>query len=272
MNLTGYIDESYSGECPPRMFSLTCLLAKGSEWPWIEMAWQKCVEEKNASLKAEGRTTILRYHSVDINNFREDFSGWNGPERQVFCEKLIRVFARHEWGYEGYLVNLHELVDEWPETSSDPIGFAYDVLLKFLMLEMGQGINSELPDCRVKLFHERCSYDGAYQNSFNALMTDPTFAYKHCFSTIAPMGWEDCVLLQPADLVAYGNFKEGYRTQPGEKPRERRIIFKELLSLDSFVPHLKQINRANIAKLKGIFDAAKERQHGRMHVRRDREG
>src|SRR5258708_1478897 len=97
-------------------------------------------------------------------------------------------------------------------------------------------------------------------------MTDPTFAYQHCFTTIALMGWEGCVPLPPADLAAYAKFKEGYRTLPGEKPRATRVIFRELISLDSFVLHVEQINRANILKLKSIFDAAKERQHGRMHL------
>jgi hypothetical protein len=127
--ITGYIDESYSGETPPPMFSLTCTMAMGSEWPWIEMAWVKCLEKK-ASLIAQGRKPISRYHSKDINNFRLEFQDWDGTERKDFCERLMRVFHRHEWGYEGILLNLQEMVEVLPETKCDPIGVAYDVLLK----------------------------------------------------------------------------------------------------------------------------------------------
>jgi hypothetical protein len=216
----------------------------------------KCLEEKNASLSALGRTPISRYHSVDINNFRGEFADWDGPERQAFCEKLMKVFSRHEWGYEGYLINLQAMVEELPKTKCDPIGVAYDVLLKFLMAEIGKGILIELPNAKMTLFHERCAYDGILLASFNELINDSTFASRKCFTTIAPMGWENCVPLQPADLVAYENFKDGFRSLPNPKPRERRKILEELLSMDSFVPHAKMLTRENIAKLKPLFDAA----------------
>lgn len=262
----GYIDESHSGEPIPSMFCLTCTMAAGSEWPWIEMAWQKCVDEKNASLRQQKRPLISRYHSRDINSYRGEFKDWTGLKRQEFCEKLMKVFSRHTWGYEGYLINLKDAVKEWPEIGSDPLPCAYDVLLKFMMVEIGKGLSTEAPDCTMTLFHERSRYDGVLQDSFNAMMNDPTFAYKDFFTTIAPKGWEHCVPLQPADLVAYENFKEGYRTlpvRPGEKTRNRRIIFSELISLDSFVPHLRQLTRENIIELKRITTAAKKRKSER---------
>lgn len=60
MILRGYLDESYDGQKTPRMFGLTCTMAQGSEWFWIETAWQKCLEEKNASLRKQGRSLIKR--------------------------------------------------------------------------------------------------------------------------------------------------------------------------------------------------------------------
>lgn len=255
--IVGYIDESYDGERIPATFSLTCTIATGSEWPWIEMAWLKCLEEKNASLQRQGRKPISRYHSRDLNNFRGDFADWTGSERKEFCEKLIRVFSHHKWGYEGYVINLQELVDEWPEAQSDPFKWAYDVLLKFIMREIGQGVVTEAPDYTVTLFHERCAYDGVLRGAFNSLMQDPDFTYKDVFTTIEPRGWESCIPLQPADLVAYENFKEAHRSETakaGGKQRPRRLIFSELISLDTFVPHLKQFTRKNIADLRRFVE------------------
>jgi len=40
------------------------------------MAWQNVLDEKNASLKEQGRRLVRRYHSVDLNNFWEDFKDW----------------------------------------------------------------------------------------------------------------------------------------------------------------------------------------------------
>jgi hypothetical protein len=249
----GYIDESYDGRRPPRMFSLTCTFANTAEWPWIEMAWQKCLDDKNESLRKQGRQKIRRYHSVDLNNFRGDFEDWNGEERKEFCQKLIRVFSRHYCGYEGYLVNLEELVGLWPETKDDPLDFAYNNLLKFLMIEIGKNMTKLLPGYKMNLFHERCPYDGVFLSAFNELMNDQTFTYRNCFTTIAPMGWEDCIPLQPADLLAYENFKEGLRQLPTEKPRERRAIMSEILSIEDFVAHIKILRRDTIIELRNLY-------------------
>jgi hypothetical protein len=153
------------------------------------------------------------------------------------------------------------MAEELPETKGDPIGVAYDVLLKFLMAEIGSGI-VEIPNGKITLFHERCSYDGTLLASFNELIDDPTFSSRKYFTTIAPMGWEDCVPLQPADLVAYENFKEGFRQLPNPKPRQRRKILEKLLSMDTFAPRAKMLTRGNITEMKAIFDAAVRKQHG----------
>lgn len=271
MLFRGYIDESYSGEATPRMFGLTCTFTYGSEWSWIEMAWQNCLDEKNASLKQQGRKAISRYHSTDINGFRGEFQDWDGVERQAFCEKLVKVFARHEIGFEGYVVDVRDLVEFWPEIKDDPLEMAYDVLQTFLMLEIGAGFHLELPDSKVTLFHERCPHDGVFLQSFNRMMEDPTFAYRQHFTTIAPMGWEDCIPLQPADLMAYENFKEGLRQLPDEKPRDRRKILTEIISLKSVGAHLKHIDRPTMVKLKGIYDAAAERKRI-SELRKDSDG
>jgi hypothetical protein len=249
--LRGYIDESYDGADVPCMFNLTCTMAQGSEWSWIELAWQRCLDEKNAALRAQGRRPISRYHSVDINNFREEFADWNGPERQAFCEKLLKVFSRHTLRYEGCLINAQELIEEWPEAKADPKAYAYEILLGFLMIRIGKSM-SRLPNSKITIFHDRGPYDGTFLYAFNALMGDPTFQYKHSFTTIAPMGWEDCVALQPADLIAYENFKEGYRLQPNGPPRKRRKILDEIRSLESFSQRLSLVTRENIRELRDL--------------------
>jgi hypothetical protein len=258
--LRGYIDESYDPGPQPLTFALTCTIAPSSEWLWIAWAWENCLSEKNAELTIHGRKTISRYHAADVNSFQGEFEGWSDAERIAFHQQLVRkVFARHTWGYEGCAVNLRQLAQEWPQTARDPREFAYHILLQFLMLEMGRGITRELSGSKVELFHEHCHYDGTLHSSFNRLTADPTFAYKDAFTTIAATRWQDCVALQPADLIAYENFKDVHRSRPSQKPRDRRTIFQEILTLDSFVPHLKSMNRTDIVKLRGIFEAAEKR-------------
>jgi hypothetical protein len=79
--------------------------------------------------------------------------------------------------------------------------------------------------------------------SVGALLAAPAFAaraeqtnevnwckHRNRFTTIAPKGWEDCVLLQPADLIAYENFKIIERNHASQ---QRRRIVELLLDLNS---------------------------------------
>lgn len=266
MHLKGYLDESYSRESPPKVFGLTCTIADARDWLWIEWAWQNCLDEKNTELRRNGRREITRYHASKINNYAGDFEGWDDRERREFHEKLIRkVFARHLLGYEGCAINLEQLVELWPEAKHDPLEFAYAALTKFLMIGIGKGMNREIPDWRITLFHDRCSYDSTYLFAFNQLLSDPGFKYRNCFTTIAPVGWEQCVALQPADLIAYENMKEIY-TAFETRRRGRRKIFTSLLSLDSFIPHLKSMNDDNILLMKSIYENARKRRSDKQKL------
>jgi hypothetical protein len=43
---------------------------------------------------------------------------------------------------------------------------------------------------------------------FNQVVADKGFEHAQCFTSFASMGWENCIPLQPADLIACENFKE----------------------------------------------------------------
>jgi hypothetical protein len=71
------------------------------------------------------------------------------------------------------------------------------------------------------------------------------------FTTIAPMGWEDCVPLQPADLIAYENFKIVERNSKGKK---RRISMERILDLDSFGGRGASLNREALKEIRSALD------------------
>jgi hypothetical protein len=84
---------------------------------------------------------------------------------------------------------------------------------------------------RISLIHDRTTgYDSVLAEAFMAMKNDETFRHRDCFTTITSSGWENCVLLQAADLIAYENFKIIERSRAGEK---RRKIMELLLDLDS---------------------------------------
>jgi hypothetical protein len=117
---------------------------------------------------------------------------------------------------ERYRVSGAENTESWfvviARAPDDQLSAHY---LEYAWVRVWPSLHAQLPHSKITLFHERCPYDGAFLQSFNRMMDDPTFAYRQYFNTIVPMGWEDCIPLQPADLMAYENFKEGLRQLPG---------------------------------------------------------
>jgi hypothetical protein len=78
------------------------------------------------------------------------------------------------------------------------------------------------------------------------MRNDPTFKCADNFSSLVPMRWQDCLLLEPADLIAYENFKEA----DGRKSdRRRRKSLELLLDLKSFGGTAKKIDQDTLAEI-----------------------
>lgn len=256
----GYIDDSGDQR---QLFCLSCLLAKAGNWQWIIKDWNQCIAEKNKSLAEQDRTQILRYHSVDINNFAEEYNDWSSDERKEFSTKLLNILKKASNCATSYSrsIELKTLVRIIPETASNPKRFANAILLKLLMLDIGKSLananKGNISLIKVALIHDRCAYNGALAQAFEQFRTNKTFKHRSMFATLAPMGWEDCVPLQPADLIAYENFKEALRQKSEnekDRNRARRIPLKELLSSDSLGGISKHIGEEGIRGLRKYLD------------------
>ena len=245
----GYMDESVKND---EWFVLSCLVGHGTQWSYVELAWLRMLQKINESLKAQGRKTISRYHAADCSNLQREFKDWTKDEQIALTQKIVHIFRYHPLRVISYSVNLRELVSEIPETKPDPVGFACVLLLYFLMPEIWEVIisNESSVDAsdKVTLIHDRCAYDGALFDAFTQMKNDPNFQYADRFTTIAPFGWEDCIPLQPADLLAYENLKEAELKTAGLK---RRKSLELLLDLNAFGGRAKGIN-AEILKKCGM--------------------
>ena len=260
MVLVGYMDESYSGEKPPLTFGISCLFAFGNEWAWMEMAWKKVLEEKNAELLLHGRPPLNRFHTADLNSLSDEFEGWTPDERTAFVSKCIKkVFGQHESYCTAYTISLRDVAEVWPEYSKNTFGFAYYTILKILMLDLGKIIRDYfVTGSKITLIHDRCAFDGTLLESFNSVVNDPKFAYKDIFTTIAPMGWEDCVPVQLADFTAYEVMKETHRLMPevmSKKARPRRLSLASLLARESFLGQAQHIPRESIVSIRESITA-----------------
>jgi hypothetical protein len=205
--LRGYVDDAKDG----KTFNLSALVGDGGTWFYLEQDWLHVIEKKNRSVIEQGRKPISRYHATDCQARGKEFKGWGQTEKDEFVIELLSVIYKYRMDVLGYSIDFEQLLEEIPETKSNPEGFAYIVALCFVMLEIGDFTLRREKDAVISLIHDRCDYNAAMLEMFDAMLTDPGFAYRGRFTTLAPMGWEHCIPLQPADLLAYENFKESQR-------------------------------------------------------------
>jgi hypothetical protein len=218
----GYIDESYG----PKLFTLSCLMSDPPTWRKIETSWKKRLRAKNSELVMQKRRPLTRYHAADCSSRVNEFEGWSVEEQIEFTKKLLKIVEGRFLNVIAYSVPIDALTEVFPEHAKDPIGPCYGLLLKMLMTEFTSQVEDaakklgRIQAVKLTLFHERCSYDSDLLRAFNSAMDDPTFRGKQLFSTVSPVGWEDCIPLQLADLLAYENFKDAGRRDSGRKRRK----------------------------------------------------
>jgi len=81
--------------------------------------WLKIIEDKNASLREQGRKPISRYHTADCQFRVKEFKGWNIEEKDDFCKRLFALFERYKMHVVGYSINLQDLAEEIPEAAAN---------------------------------------------------------------------------------------------------------------------------------------------------------
>jgi hypothetical protein len=249
--LHGYIDDSGKGNT----FILSCLQAEIGMWTFVELAWLEMLEKVNANLRKRGRQEISRYHAADCNGLFNEFKGWTTGEQIELSKMMLDIFKRHLFHINAYSLDLKHLVEEIPETRPNPKGFAYVFLFHMLMLEICDSTLAKFKDSIIGLTHDHCDYDAALLEAFNQMLDDPLFKCRHRFTALMPARWEHCIPLQPADLMAYENFKEALRRKEMSR-RQRRTTLRLILDHNpkTMGGNLKCLNRANLRHFKKILD------------------
>lgn len=248
----GYIDDSTHKD----VFTLSCLLAKGSTWGWLSNDWKDCVDKKNKELIRQGRKPMRRYHASDCSNHHKDFADWTADEVIDFTKQLIAIFnkpanALHVF---SFALRLSELTEIIPETSPDPPAFANVLLLMSMMDEIYEWMelaNRDVPgalvNVQVALVHERGNYDATLQRAFKSERKRLPACAK-LFPSLVPMGWEDCTPLQPTDFLAYETCKEVERDKQA-RPEMRRSL-AAILGSDNFGGVCKWFTKENLSKVR----------------------
>jgi hypothetical protein len=197
-----YADESYNN----RAFNLGGCLAEESTWSTVERQWLKRIEYER---RKHGK--LDRYHAADCASRKRDYKDWSEREQILHAKKLLGIMTRKRADVVAmaFGVDLPAMTRLFGRRKSDgPLAGAYNLCARKLMMMIYQVVTRNQGH-RVAIIHDHTQgYDGVILDAFNSMMDDPAVPhYKGLFTTIAPMRWQDCVLLQPADMIVYDTFK-----------------------------------------------------------------
>jgi len=250
--LSGYFDESEDAD----WFTLGCMFSVGLHWDWLTVDWKNCLERKNKQLSKEGRPLISRFHATDCWQGSKEFQGWEPPEREAFRAEFRSIIDSAD-GFHivSHSVKVSELGDVFRiNTPKKRNRACYRLLVQYLMMQIGNDVESRgagYENTKIPLIHDRTTgNDLTILGAFNQLKDDKTFRSRHMFTTIAPMGWEDCIPLQAADMIAYESRKQIYRHNRGE---DLGGEIKALLDLPSFGGCAFYFRRDNLEELKRLM-------------------
>ena len=148
-------------------------------------------------------------------------------------------------------MKLDDLCEVFPEISSDRLRGAYALSTQAIVELLAKDYNrlSKIvgdESVRINLFHDQTAngkYDPVILKAFNQTILGPCSEFKDYFTTIAPVSWEHCIALQPADLVAFEVFKQA---EGREDARQMRKSFQALIDLDEFGIHSTTFHKAGM--------------------------
>jgi len=117
---------------------------------------------------------------------------------------------------------IEDLVRNFPDDKKNWKDQMYFFSITMCLYHIADLMAGTYPNERVVLFYERGDFGGMAQRAFDSMMNDPRNAHiSKYFVTMVPMGWEDCIPLQPADFIAYEGFKlVGSSLQGSERIRK----------------------------------------------------
>jgi hypothetical protein len=135
---------------------------------------------------------------------------------------------------------------------AQPALYMHGFLLKCIMHQLIYDIHKAaqgrpLRPFNIALVHERCDSDADIVKAFNQVTADESFDGRDHFATIVARGWEECIALQAADMLAYENFRDTKCVLAG---KTRRLSLCSLLQGKRFGGHSIRFNRNALEEMK----------------------
>lgn len=238
-----YADESYSKNA----FNFGGWLGLESEFSRLESQWSKRIE-----FERRKHSDLERFHATNCNAKTGDYKHWTDEEKIEHTKALLQIITRRKLAAVCAGLDRTALLRVYPgEATCDPLETPYYVTVTQLMIMISRYVKKD-SDYRVAIIHDWAGerYNAVIQQAFSRMRDDPRFAQRDLFVSCTPMKSQDCVLLQPADLIAFDTRKLLDQTIIRSSPQMRRSL--QALVGDGVIVKARYINEATLRRLREL--------------------
>jgi len=217
VRLTFYADESFNDRC----FCFGGWLAEEKVWTSIGNQWEKRIAYER---RIHGK--LRRYHATDCNGGYKEYKNWTKPQRDQHTKKLLKIITKKKEDIVAICFGLDRIsFRQHFSAPKDDLGAAYNVAVRRTMMLIAKVMKRHSEDRLAIIHSDAPGYNGLIQDAFDTMMNDPAYShYRKIFTTIAPLKWEDCIQLQPADMIAFEAFKLIDSDLHSTEPKIRRSL------------------------------------------------
>jgi hypothetical protein len=202
--MSAYLDESYG----PSTVCVGGWIATDEKWDRIQEEWLTRLNYENRVSAKHGLKKLRRFHAADCSNLVNDFEGWSRGRQIRFVKALLNILIEHKPMAFAFGASFSEFCALFPsDRKKHLIKECFKFCIDRCLKDIGEVMHRHYTHERISVIHDRDGLLPAARIVFDNLMKDDTYKYRRYFVTFAPMSWEDCVPLQPADMIAYDVFK-----------------------------------------------------------------
>lgn len=215
--LTGYMDESYNN----RTMCVAGWLANADKWTRIRNSWLERIEYERRISRKKGQILISRYHASDCASLKGEFSQWSKDRQIRFSKRLLEIIVECEPYGVVYGASALAFLEHFPNARKNWKKELYRLCMWRCLEEMGRVVRDYFNSEPVALIHDRGEFDKMADDAFERVRDHSP--YSDCFVSMTEKGWEDCVPLQLADLLAFDGFKAIDAKQHGDGHLRRSL-------------------------------------------------
>lgn len=211
-----YSDESYESDSPPsgsifydlgspyvpKAFVVGGVFADAECCSNIETPW----DEENHHVG------VSRYHGAYVNARSGEFEDWNKERQRTYSINLVSILRAQK--KRLHVISCGMFVGDYRATISETgrvkFGTPYIACFKecISMIACGMEMPGRFePDDKFAVILDRNEQENEAVEVFYKMKDSTSWPPHRRLATCAPGGWQDHILLQPADLIAYESFR-----------------------------------------------------------------